>query len=122
MLTPTQNTYRHLFLHVNELGNLVDDLILDQRAIHIKHCEPLMTAEDAFLLEDNLNVPFSLKSPNTLVFPEISKSEIVRIWRWLKGNFDDPGLLVLVKASMRGIHALIRGRKGLDNLEEIGQA
>ncbi len=59
--------YRDLLLYSDESGDLVNDLLLDQRAVHVEDGEPLVFPEDVLSLQDDFHVPFPFEAPYTLV-------------------------------------------------------
>lgn len=46
----TEKTYRNFLLHADKLGDLINHLILNQGAIHVKNSQSLMPTEHALFL------------------------------------------------------------------------
>lgn len=118
----TLKTYRDFLFHTDELGDFVNNFILDQCAIHIEHRQPLMPSENTFLLQNHLDVPLALEAPDAFMFPQIIKREIFRVWWWGEGDLYDLRLVLPVEASVGGIHPLVWGLQTFHDLEEVGQA
>lgn len=92
--------YRNLLLHPDESGDLVDDLILDESAVHVEDGKALMPTEHTLLLQDNLYVPLALETPNTLMFAEIRERKVLWVWRWREGDLEDARVFLPIETPM----------------------
>jgi len=79
-------------------------------------------AEYTLILQNHLDVPFPLESPNALMLTEVGKGEICGIGWWGKCDLNDAGLILTIQTAVRGVGTLVRCRELLERLEEIGQA
>jgi hypothetical protein len=71
-------------------------------------------------LQNNIYIPFSFKPIDKFVLAKVIKSKICGVWCGGDGQFDNGGMIGVIKASMRGsngIGALAR-REGLNKVKE----
>jgi hypothetical protein len=78
---------RHFGLNADVGCDLVDDFLLDEGGVHVEDAEALVTAENAFRLEDNFAVPFSFETIDGFVFAQVSEAEVYGVGRWGEADF-----------------------------------
>lgn len=96
------------FLHPDDGRDLVDDFLLDERAVHVEHGEALVASVDRVPLEDAFDVPFLLEAGDGFVAAQGFEGEGRGGGGERKDGFDDAG----VGAAFEGAGVNGGGREG----------